>query len=56
MNTHGGLKSSKKTTMPKQFNSLLIVRNISDKEHENIFKDWNRFEMETIKSYHDFKV
>ena len=30
-----------------------MSKNISDKVYEHVLKDWNRFEMETMTSYHE---
>ena len=32
----------------------LTNRKISDKEYDHVLKVWNKFEMKTIKDYHDF--
>ena len=33
--------------------SLLTGKKISDKEYELVLKIWNKFEMKTMKDYHD---
>ena len=38
----------------ENFYSLRISKNIRDKESEHVLKVWNKFEMETMKDYHDF--
>ena len=37
----------------KKFHSLLTERKISDKEYEHVLNVWNKFEMKTMKGYHD---
>ena len=37
----------------EKFYSLLTDRKISDKEYEHVFNVWNKFEMKTMKNYHD---
>ena len=37
----------------KQFYSFLTGRKITDKEHEHALNIWNKFEMKTMKGYHD---
>ena len=37
----------------EKFYSLLTDQKISDKEHQHILNVWNKFEMKTIKEYHD---
>ena len=37
----------------EKFYSLLTGKKISDKEYNYVLKDWNKFEMKTMKDYHD---
>ena len=37
----------------ENFYNLLTDRNISDKEYEHVLKVWKKFEMKTLKYYHD---
>ena len=37
----------------KKFCSLLTGKQISDKEYDIVLKVWNKFEIKTIKNYHD---
>ena len=37
----------------KKFYSSLTVRKITEKEYEHVFNVWNKFEMKTMKDYHD---
>ena len=46
------LKSLKKNCLAKKSFSL-AYKKISDKEVEHAFKFWNKFEIKTIKDYHD---
>ena len=39
----------------KKFYSLLIGKKTSNKEYEHGLKGWNKFEMKTMKDYHDLK-
>ena len=32
---------------------MLEIIKISDREHEHVLKVWNKFEMKTVKDYHD---
>ena len=36
------------------FHSLLTERKIRDEEYEHVLNVWNKFEMKTMKDYHDF--
>ena len=40
----------------RKFHILLIDRNIRDKEYEHVLNVWNKFEMKTIKNYHDLYI
>ena len=37
----------------EKFYSSLSDRKISDKENDHVLKVWNKFEMRTMKDYHD---
>ena len=37
----------------KKFYSFLTSKKISNKAHEHLLKVWNKFEMKTMKDYHD---
>ena len=37
----------------EKFYSWLTGRKISDKEYEHVLNVWNKFEMKTMKDYHD---
>ena len=37
----------------EKFYNLITSKKISDKEYEHVFKVWNKFEMKTLKDYHD---
>ena len=37
----------------EEFYSLLTGTKNSDKEYEHVLKFWNKFEMKTMKDYHD---
>ena len=37
----------------EKFNSSLTGKTISDKEYDHVLKVWNKFEMKTMKDYHD---
>ena len=43
----------KELSNKKKFYSSLTGKEISDKEYEHVVQVWNRFEMETMKDYHD---
>ena len=40
-------------TSKEKFHSLLTDRKISDKEYEHVLNIWNKFEMKTMKDYHE---
>ena len=51
------MKSLKENCQAKK--SFLVreqVKKISDKEYENVPKVWNKFEMKTMKNYHDLDL
>ena len=52
MSIWGILKSLRKNYLAK-FYSLLTDRKISDKEYEDVLNLWNKFDMKTVKDYHD---
>ena len=37
----------------EKFNSSLTGKKISDKEYDHVLNVWNKFEMETMKDYHN---
>ena len=37
----------------EKFYSSLTGKKISDKEYDQVFNVWNKFEMKTMKDYHD---
>ena len=37
----------------EKFYNLITSKKISDKEYEHVFEVWNKFEMKTLKDYHD---
>ena len=47
------LKSSVKQYLAKKNYSSFSGTGISDKEYQQVIKVWNKFEMKTIKDYHD---
>ena len=48
------LKSLRKNDVAKKkFYSSLTDRKISDKEYEHVLNVWKKFEMKTMKDYHD---
>ena len=40
----------------EKFYSLLTDRKISDKKHEHALNVWNKFEMKTMKEFHDLNL
>ena len=38
------------------FYNSLTSKNIGDKEYEHILKDWNTFQMKTMKDYHNLEL
>ena len=48
------LKSLKNNYQTKK--SSLIGKKISDKEYEHVLNVWNKFEMKTMKDYHDLHL
>ena len=38
----------------EKFYSSLTDKKSSDKEYDHVLKVWNKFEMKTMKDYHDF--
>ena len=49
------LKSLKKNYLAKKsfLVRLKVKKKISDKEYQHVLKVWNKFEMKTMKDYHD---
>ena len=47
------LKRLMKYQRKKKFYSSLSGDEINDKENQHVFKVWNKFEMKTMKEYHD---
>ena len=47
-------KIKEKLPGKNEFYSSLSGSRISDKEHEHVLKVWDKFEMKTMKDYHDF--
>ena len=47
-------KLKKRVPIKEKFYSLLTGKKLSDKENEHVVKVWDRFEMKTMKDYHDF--
>ena len=46
-------KLKKEFPIREKFYSSLSDRKISDKENDHVLKVWNKFEMRTMKDYHD---
>ena len=46
-------KSLKKLPGKEKFYSSLTGKKVIDKEFEHVFKVWDRFEMRTMKDYHN---
>ena len=46
-------KFKEKLPRKGKFYSLLTGKNVSDKEYGHVLNIWNKFEMKTIKDYHD---
>ena len=40
----------------KKFYSFLTSKKISNKEYEHLLKVWNKFEMKTMKDYHNLDL
>ena len=47
------LRSLKKLPRKEKFYSSLTGKKVSDKGYEHLLKVWNKFEMKTMKDYHD---
>ena len=43
-----------KLPIKETFYSSLTYRKINDKEYEHVLNVWKKFEMKTMKDYHDF--
>ena len=52
MNIWAILKSLKKNCLVKK-SFIVFWQRISDKEYEHVLNVWNKFEMKTMKDYHD---
>ena len=46
-------KFKKELPSKKRFYSSLTGKNISNKEYDHVLKVWNKFEIKTMKYYHD---
>ena len=46
-------KFKKELLSKEKFYSSLTGKKISNKEYDNVLKVWNKFEMKTVKDYHD---
>ena len=46
-------KFKKELLSKEKFYSSLTGKRISNKEYDNVLKVWNKFEMKTVKDYHD---
>ena len=46
-------KFKEKLPSKEKFYSSLTDRKISDKKYEHVLNVWNKFEMKTMKDYHD---
>ena len=46
-------KFIKELLSKEKFYSSLTDRKISDKEYDHVLKVWNKFEMKTMKDYHN---
>ena len=46
-------KFREKLRSKEKFYSSLTGKKISDKEYDQVFNVWNKFEMKTMKDYHD---
>ena len=46
-------KFKEKLPINEKFCSLLFDRKVNDKEYEHVLNVWKKFEIETIKDYHD---
>ena len=46
-------KFREKLPSKEKFYSSLTGKKISDKEYDQVFNVWNKFEMKTMKDYHD---
>ena len=46
-------KFKEELTSKEKFCSSLAGRKITDKEHDHFLNAWNKFEMKTVKVYHD---
>ena len=46
-------KFKEELTREEKFYSSLTDRKLSDKEYDHVLKVWNKFEMKTMKDYHN---
>ena len=46
-------KFKEELTSKEKFCISLAGRKIADKEHDHVLNAWNKFEMKTVKVYHD---
>ena len=46
-------KFKEKLPSNEKFYSLLTSKKIGDKEYEHVIKNWNKFEIKSMKYYHD---
>ena len=49
-------KFKKQLPSKENYYSSLICRNIIDKEYEYVFTVWDRFEIKTMKYYHNLHI
>ena len=49
-------KFKEKLPCKEKLYSSLIDRKINDKKYEHVFHIWNKFEMKTMKDYHDLHL
>ena len=49
-------KFKEELTYKEKFYSSLTDRKITEKEYEHVLNAWNKFEIETLKNYHDLHL
>ena len=49
-------KFKEKWPSKEKFYDLLTGNTISDKEYDHVINVWNKFEMKTVKDYHDLHL
>ena len=49
-------KFKEKLPSKEKFHSLLTGKKISNKEYDHVLNVWNKFEMKTMKDYHDLPL